>query len=479
MAGPYTLWSGKTADRRYRVEVVERSGKQSVRIDGREGAAFDAVDSRSLAFSADGKHIAFAARRNGAWLVVRDGQPGPEWDAIGEVVLSSAGDGLAYAAESAGRWHAVRGNRPGPGFDALLSGTLRFSEDGHHLAYVASDREKSRVVIDDALGPAFDGVGRLQLSNDGSHRAYAARIGTAGYVVLDGVARGPWSAVDEIVLGRYGRLAYLARSGDDMFVHRSRLDGEGFVEAGPYRAAFGLILSADEQHAAWVVRMGSDEAIVVDGQPFEGRYSSIVPHSLALRSLDGEPVFIARDANASVHAVIGKQVGPPYDDIEGEQIEVSADGRHVAYSGRRGGRSVVVIDGAEQPTEEWAGRPVFDAQGKRFAYLATRKRRSVVVVAGRSYDLEVAIEGTLAFSKDGLHWSCLAGSAKERSFYFVVDGRRRSGLDLEELVSTAQRISFDEVVQGRAGHVLRAWAAAEAELASAPLAGAGAWGRDR
>ena len=75
-SGPYTLWRGKTVDRRSDVKVVEDAGRQKVRIGSLEGPSFDAVAPTSLTFSSDGKHIAYAARKGNAWLVVRDGVAG-------------------------------------------------------------------------------------------------------------------------------------------------------------------------------------------------------------------------------------------------------------------------------------------------------------------------------------------------------------------------------------------------------------------
>jgi hypothetical protein len=468
MAGEYTLWRGKTADRRHRVEVVELAGRQSVRIDDHEGVAFEAVAPGSLTFSSDGRHVAYAARQQGAWHVVRDGRVGPAWDAVSEVVLSPVGDGLVYGAERAGRRFVVRGERPTPAFDGLLSGTLRFSEDGSHLAYVAADAGTSKVVIDETVGPAVDGVGELQISRDGAHVAYAARLSGRGFVVFDGATSGPWDAVAELVLGQRGRLAYIARSRGALWVASSRLDAAGLVESGPYQAASGLALSTDEQDVAWVSRLGEQDVVVIDGQPAAERYASIVATSLVFRPKQREVAFVAGDGGGRFRVRIGDTLGAPFEEIEGAAISFSADGRRAGYTGRRGSQFVVVLDGVEQPSESWAGRPVFDAQGTRSAYVARRQDRSSVIVDGKSHEFDVAIEGTLAFSKDGRHWSCLVGSALDHSFHFVVDGRRRSQLDFEELISAAQALSIGDVARGRADDILRSWAAAEAELASSP-----------
>jgi len=49
-------------------------------------------------FSKDGCHLAHATIRGTKQLVVVDGQPGPEYDAIGDLVLSPEGNRAAYSA---------------------------------------------------------------------------------------------------------------------------------------------------------------------------------------------------------------------------------------------------------------------------------------------------------------------------------------------------------------------------------------------
>ena len=75
--------------------VVARDGKQLVIVDGVEGAAYDAVwtgvNTNGVifadypggpVFSADSRHVAYPAERDGKWFVVLDGREGTPWDAI-------------------------------------------------------------------------------------------------------------------------------------------------------------------------------------------------------------------------------------------------------------------------------------------------------------------------------------------------------------------------------------------------------------
>ena len=201
--GPALVWSGKTPDRLHRIDVIKQSGIEWVMVDGRRRAAYRAIAAWSLAMSHDGRHLAYAARLAGRWLVVHDGHPGRGWDGIGEIVLSPAGR-LAYAAEQGGRWHVVVDGRAGPAWDALLAGTLRFSPDGARVAYAASNDAGVHVVVDGRIGPAWDGVGQLGFGAGGAHLVYAARRGDQRRAVVDGAMDPPFDELAHLEPGARG-----------------------------------------------------------------------------------------------------------------------------------------------------------------------------------------------------------------------------------------------------------------------------------
>src|SRR5438094_5425641 len=90
---PTVLWTGRTADRRHRVDIVQGSGAQWVMVDGHRRAAYRGIAAWSLA-TGDGGRIVYAARRGTGWVVV-DGRAGPAFDGIGEIAVGARGR-LAY-----------------------------------------------------------------------------------------------------------------------------------------------------------------------------------------------------------------------------------------------------------------------------------------------------------------------------------------------------------------------------------------------
>ena len=73
------------------------------------------------AFSPDGKRIAYAATKGKKWLVVADGQPGPEYDecGAGTPVFSPDGKRVAYSARKGGKQLVVVDGQPGPEYDII------------------------------------------------------------------------------------------------------------------------------------------------------------------------------------------------------------------------------------------------------------------------------------------------------------------------------------------------------------------------
>ena len=93
----------------------------------------------SIATSKDGCHIAYATVKGEKWLVVVDGQPGPEYDGImvDSLIFSPDGERVAYAAEKGKKWLVVVDGQPGQEYDGIMEGDPIFSPDGKSVAYVA------------------------------------------------------------------------------------------------------------------------------------------------------------------------------------------------------------------------------------------------------------------------------------------------------------------------------------------------------
>jgi hypothetical protein len=470
--GPSLIWSGRTADRRHTVEVIEDAGLQYVVVDGQRRAAYRGIAGSSIASSEDG-HLAFAARVGRRWVVVLDGAPGEAWDSVGELALSRGGR-LAYAARRDGGWHVVVDGRPGPRFDALLASTLRLTAGGRRVVYAGESRGRVHVVTDGASGPAFDGIGQLQVSADGAHVAYAARSGRDAHVVIDDRIGPRWSAVGKLALSPAGgRAAYAALDREGW---RVVVDGR----PGPTLDAVRHIAFRDDgRHVAWIARVGERDVLTLDDAQVAAS-RTIRPSALSFRpsaAPGGGPglVLVAATEDGEQVAVDGVP-GPAYREIATPVW--SRDGR-LAYAARRADGWVLVVDARELPggTADAVGDPVFSPDGRRLAYLARRGRSSIAVVDGREHRFDLALEGSLAFSADGRRWAVIAGEPAGGQLFFAIEveggGVRRVPLPAAELDSTVRRPPVSLLDPGVGpGSVdrerLRAWSRAEAERAARP-----------
>jgi hypothetical protein len=172
------------------------------------------------------------------------------------------------------------------------------------------------------------------------------------------------------------------------------------------------------------------------------------------------------DEPAGARVVRAGVAGPRYDEIGA--LATSADGAHLGYAARRGAAWRVVLDGREHNGGRWAESPVWSADGARWGYLARRGDRAVAVVDGRDFAFDIALDGTLAFSRDGGAWSIIAGDLARQELYFAIDGTRRVPLPTVELISAAASLSLDHAILDPATpNVLGLWSAAEADRARA------------
>jgi hypothetical protein len=141
VGGRLAYWAGKGPRPFYVVDGVERKEADLV------------SDSGGAAFSHDGKHVAYAVRRSGKWVVRTDEIDGPEVDGVGKgfPVFSPSGR-VTYEAAIGRRWHLFSGNEPGPAFEGFAEGALAFASEGTSVGVVARRGNAWRVVVDGIEG---------------------------------------------------------------------------------------------------------------------------------------------------------------------------------------------------------------------------------------------------------------------------------------------------------------------------------------
>lgn len=396
-----------------------------------------------LTLSRDGLHIAYVGSRR-AGRVLLDGVPEPPFREIGTQPLLFSPDGrrLAYVARDADGWHMVVGSAPGPAYDRIGTqgfvggvftwwpGSMVFSPDSSRLAYIGgqSDPYKSVVVVDGRELPWSDGAGHIVFSADGSRLACvtceATEGGLVSRVVVDGAAGPQYDGIDggSITLSQDGRhVAYLARKGDKWLVVADGKDGHEYDEilSCPPMVTCPLTIDRAGKPVAYVVRKASKWVAVVHGKE-QAEYDYI--RELAIGPEAKRVAYVADTGRRSLVVDNGREE-PKYRWAAG--LVLSQDGKRLAYkaSKRRRGSSLVVLDGVEGPVYDGLGwNPLlFSPDGERLVYRALRGEKSFVVVDGKESP-EYDLVSKITLSPDGRRVAYIASEGEDGDRVVVDNG---------------------------------------------------------
>ncbi len=158
-----------------------------------------------------GQHTARVVQQGAKQLVLRDGKPGPEYDRIGAVAFSADGRTLAYEAIKGKQRVVVLDDQEWPLDADVVQGSITMSRDSKRLALVAYAKDKYQVMVDGRPDPPFDYVfpATLRFSPDSRHTGYLALKGKKLQVVVDGKVR---ERLDILSAGDQALMEYLSRA---------------------------------------------------------------------------------------------------------------------------------------------------------------------------------------------------------------------------------------------------------------------------
>jgi hypothetical protein len=233
--------------------VRERDGTES------QHAGVSCEADSHCAFSPDGAHLAYSARRDGGWVVVADNAQGRAYEAVGPPSFSPDSRRLAHPAKLSGRWMVVTDGVAGPAYDQVASPSA-FSRDGARTAYAAQRNGKWLVVLDGTEGEPYEEVGSLYFSPDGKRLAYAGKRADKWSVVEPAAVGRPYDRVYAPVFSADGaRMAYGARREGKVFAVIDGREDPAYDDMGP--PAF----SPGGEHLVYAGKRDGKWRIVVDG----------------------------------------------------------------------------------------------------------------------------------------------------------------------------------------------------------------------
>ncbi len=379
----HIVWVQKTAD-----------GKTAAAVNGKPfPSEFDEM--KSVVLSADGAHVAAAARKGTAWRISLDGREvGPECEAVGTngPVFSRDARRLAYAAKIKGRWFAVVDGAlvNKEGYDAI--GPLALGgEDGSRLAYAAGRGDKWAMVADGKAGPFYDKVGDPVFSPDGKRLAYTAEAGGEKFVIIDGARQPAWDQVEKPVFSYDGRhCAYSVIKGKTSLVIE---DGARVGGVYPMSSPVSpIVFGPRDSRMAFAAYNGKDWMVVIDGKAGT-LYRDVLADNIML-SPDGKGYIYPAAGDSGWLVVQNGREGQGWDRIVIGDGAYSRDGSEFVYAGRRGKQWHLVMNGREGPALDYneispEGGPGFSPDGKYVVFKSRKRRKWYMVVngqAGPGYD---------------------------------------------------------------------------------------------
>ena len=383
------------------------SSKLHVLVDGKPVPGYDDVAWHSLVFSANGRHFAFVANKDGKQVCVLDGISGQEFEKVGRMGTDSGS-------------------------------ALAFSPDGQHLGYAARENGKWRVVLDGVVGPEFDDVNGmmltryrkmvlngfpqweretyggsdcLQFSADSRHMFYLAQRNNGNVrryiMVLDGKPGPEFEGFWGAHLCPNGEVAYVGLNG---FNAQVVFDGVPEIPIGGSE----LVFSLDGTHHAYIAgaERGGARSVVFDGK--QGPQFKVI-QDLKFSPDGRHVVYQTYLEDSGLRIVMDGSLVPPVDGFRVSRVIFSSDGQRTAYIGekrRDGGDRAFIVDGKAVAFATSSFLVFVSPDAKRFAYTTTTPwpgHRTRMVLDGSDGPEMATFDQTSAkFSDDSRHFAYLA-----------------------------------------------------------------------
>lgn len=321
---------------------------------------YSAIDAFNVTFSPDGKRLAYIGKRNGAWVIVINGQELPDNGSI--AILREVVGGKSQEAQT-------------------FLAPVKFSRDLRHVAHLSAETTKSEAYVFLENGTSYYAAGnalatavmldgkqvgstrlpvdffRFAFSENGERTAFVAKVvGGKEVAIIDGQSSDSYDHVYDIWLSSRGsNYCFTAKSNNSYAVVLNGRLGKY------YHAAESITPSSDRSRVAYKAKVGGKWIAVADDREFAD-YAD--PNGFQFSSNGQSFAFSAKLGNKQVVVVDGIH-GPEFDSVSDP---VFFDGIHVAYSAKLGSKQLLIVNGQEQTVKYSIERPAFSSDGRHFAH---------------------------------------------------------------------------------------------------------------
>lgn len=223
----------------------------------------------------------------------------------------------------------------------IFSDSLAFSSDMHHIAYVATNKDGMRVVIDDKAGETYHQVAR-------------------GYPIFSPVGN---------------RVAYIAGKKNKYIVVSDEKESSG------YDGACCLRFSLDGRSIAYVIQDGEKQQMVLNGYRMKP-YDMIDMAFGPLFSPDAKALaYVAKNNSTNdVRMIVNAIESPSYDGIS--EILFSPDSKTIAYIATRNNKQYVIRGVVEEGPYEKAEGLTWSPDSTQLAYIAIKSNEFLLINNG-------------------------------------------------------------------------------------------------
>lgn len=264
---------------------VSQGVKTIVVVDDRESPAYESATEPT--FSADSRHVAFFAIREGRYFVNIDGVEGPPLYKLLGLAISFSPDSSRFG--YFGLPQDIPHTWLPPGTDpARASGMFliggNFGDGPEALKGAPLDR--LAVWIERVTGPVW--------SANGAHWAYARPDGARTVVIANGKPGTAHPAISRLAIDAEGRAVYATRQTRSWTMTRG-----GQPMGKPIDEVFATVLSPDGKQVAWVARRGDKQFVATaaaEGKAYDAVYPAVVEFNTAGTLL----TYLARDGDQFV-----------------------------------------------------------------------------------------------------------------------------------------------------------------------------------
>lgn len=374
--------------------------RKSIIVDGVNVQDLDEVKGEALYFSANSQHIGYIAFSKGEWRVTVDGTPGPPFQEIQNFQFDPTGTRFAYLGrKTVGKndtmWVPVV---DGTALDFpsympnLTGGTLTFSPDGTHWAYIAQDKtQHQRLVADGVPGEMYGLIEQVRFSPDSTRLGYIANLSVG------------------VDLFQAPRIIAI-------------VDGQQL--GMEYQKLQDLQFSPDSRHVSVKATQNGAHHLVMNGEESEG-YQEISDFTF---SATGRYAYIGRQANRKRQVIIDGRPEKEIDELAKGSLMFSPDGSRLFYGAHTGMRSAVTyFDGKEeavmlevqQSPTQWKQAAAFSPDGQHIAFMGKGTGQPTLFVdwmpgaEGLQYAFPV-------FSDDGRHLAVPARNVKNQALKWAM-----------------------------------------------------------